>query len=98
VGLVQVHGVTGDIEANVRRGDLLLWLPPGAYSIDAMTKFGIVSSELEGAAKNRYLIGEHFTRTSPAPSHRLILHTGFGGITIRQIPAETGAVATAGTR
>jgi len=87
-GLVQVRGVTGDIDASARRGDILLWLPLGAYSIDARTRFGTVSSELDGAAGNYYLIGEHFTRTSPAPSHRLTLRAGFGGITIRQIPPE----------
>jgi hypothetical protein len=43
---VSVSGMAGDIDANVGRGDILLWLPPGAYSLDARTKFGIVSSDL----------------------------------------------------
>jgi hypothetical protein len=97
-GLVQVRWVTGDIKASVRRGDILIWLPLGPYSIDAQTKFGIVSSELDGATGSRFLIGERFTRTSPAPSHRLDLRMGFGGITIRQIPPETEALQDAGTR
>ena len=88
VGLVQVRRVNGDIQASAKRGDILLWLPLGTYSIDATTKFGIVSSELEGEAHNRYLVGERFIRSDPAPSHQLKLHTGFGGITIRQIPPE----------
>ena len=87
-GLVQVRWIAGDIQASAKRGDILLWLPLGAYSIDATTKFGIVSSELDGEAHNRYLVGEHFIRSGPAPSHQLKLHTGFGGITIRQIPPE----------
>lgn len=88
VGFVQVRGVTGDIQASAGRADILLWLPLGAYSIDAKTKFGIVSSELDGTASDRYLVGEHFARPTPAPSHRLDLRVGFGGITIRQIPPE----------
>jgi hypothetical protein len=97
-GLVQVRWVTGDIQASAKRGDILLWLPPGSYSIDAKTKFGIVSSELDGAARNRYLMGESYIRTEPAPSHKLDLHMGFGGITIRQIPPETEAMAPSGAR
>jgi len=87
-GFVQVRGVTGDIQATAGRADILLWLPLGEYSIDARTKFGIVSSELDGHASNRHLIGEHFARATPAPAHRLDLRVGFGGITIRQIPPE----------
>jgi hypothetical protein len=85
---VQVRGVTGDIQASAGRADILLWLPLGAYSIDAKTKFGIVSSELDGAGSHRYLVGEHFARASPTPAHRVDLRVGFGGITIRQIPPE----------
>jgi len=88
VGFVQVRGVTGDIQASAGRADILLWLPLGDYSIDAKTKFGIVSSDLGGTAHDRYLVGEHFARATPAPSHRLDLRVGFGGITIRQIPPE----------
>jgi hypothetical protein len=87
-GLVQVRWIAGDIQASARRGDILLWLPPGPYAIDATTKFGIISSELDGEAHTRFLVGEHFIRSAPAPSHQLKLHTGFGGITIRQIPPE----------
>jgi hypothetical protein len=87
-GLVQVRGVTGDIQASASRGDILLWLPLGSYSVDAATRFGTVSSELDGAAHDRLLVGEHFRRASPAPSHHLELRMGFGGITLRQIPPE----------
>lgn len=87
-GLVQVRWVAGDIQASARRGDLLLWLPLGSYSIDAATRFGIVSSELDGKAHDSYLTGERFVRNSPAPRHSLNLRMGYGGITIRQIPPE----------
>ncbi len=88
-GIVSVNNVAGNIDASVGRGDIMLWLPPGPYALDARTKFGIVSSDLEGAAHNKYLIGESFTRADPAPSHRLHLRMGFGGITIKEILPES---------
>jgi len=88
-GSVSVRGVTGDIEAACGRGDILLWLPPGSYSIDARTKLGIVSSELEGAKLSRYLVGQRFIRAAATPSHQLHLRMGFGGITIRGILPES---------
>jgi hypothetical protein len=91
VGNVDVNGVTGDIEAHAGRGDIVLWLAPGSYSIDAKTKFGNVSSELEGAALNQYLIGQRFTRAATPPSHQLRLRMGFGGITIKGILPESEA-------
>jgi len=92
-GMVSVSGVTGDIEASVGRGDIMLWLLPGPYSIDAKTKLGIVSSDLAGTALNRYLTGERFTRVDPAPSRRLQLRMGFGGITIKEIFPESDVPA-----
>jgi hypothetical protein len=84
-----VNDIAGDVDARVGRGDILLWLPPGSYSLDARTKFGIVSSDLEGNAHNRYLIGEGFMRDNPAPSHRLRLRMGFGGITLKEVLPES---------
>ena len=95
-GMVTVSGVTGDIEAKAGRGDIMLWLPPGAYSIDAKIKAGIVSSDLTGTALNQYLTGERFTRVDQSPSHRLYLRMGFGGITIKEIVPES-EVPTAAT-
>jgi hypothetical protein len=101
VGAVSVSDVTGDIEATVGRGDIMLWLPAGAYSagaysIDAKTKFGRVSSELDGAVLSQYLIGERFTRVNPpSPSHRLYLRMGVGGITILGNKPESEAPAVA---
>jgi hypothetical protein len=92
-GIVSVNNVAGDIDARVGRGDIILWLPPGPYALDARTKFGIVSSDLEGAAHNSHLIGESFTRADPPPSHRLHLRMGFGGITLKEILPESQAPA-----
>ena len=88
-GTVSVNGVAGDIDAHVGRGDILLWLPAGSYALDARTKFGIVSSDLDGAAHNKYLIGESFTQPNPPPAHRLHLRMGFGGITLKKILPES---------
>lgn len=88
-GTVSVSGVIGDIDARAGRGDILLWLPPGSYALDARTKFGIVSSDLDGAAHNKYLIGESFTQASAPPAHRLHLRMGFGGITLKKILPES---------
>jgi hypothetical protein len=90
-GAVSVNNVAGDIDASVGRGDILLWLSPGSYSLDARTKFGIVSSDLQGTAHNRHLIGESFARDNPPPSHRLHLRMGFGGITLKEILPESQA-------
>jgi hypothetical protein len=92
-GSVSVSGVTGDIDVRAGRGDILLWLPPGSYSLDARTKFGIVSSDLEGAAHNKYLIGESFVQANPPPSHRLHVRMGFGGITLKRMLPESQAPA-----
>jgi len=94
-GMVTVNGVTGDIEASAGRGDIMLWLRPGSYSIDAKTKLGIVSSDLAGAALSQFLTGQRFTRVDPPPSQRLYLRMGFGGITIKEIYPESDAPAAA---
>ena len=90
-GTVSVTGIAGDIDASVGRGDILLWLLPGSYSLDARSTFGIVSSDIEGSARNKYLIGESFTKANPPPSHRLHLRMGFGGITLKEILPESQA-------
>jgi len=89
VGNVDVNGVTGDIEASAGRGDIVLWLLPGSYSVDAKTKFGLVSSELEGSKLSQYVIGQRFSRSSSSPARRLRLRMGFGGITIMEIKPES---------
>jgi hypothetical protein len=94
-GSVIVRDITGDIEATGGRGDIMLWLPPVPYSIDAKTKLGNVSSDFEGAAVSQYLIGQRFTHVNPSPSHRLYLRMGFGGITIKGILPQSEAPAAA---
>jgi hypothetical protein len=87
-GQVLVANVTGDIEATGRRGDILLMLPDtSAYSIDAKTKVGVVTSDFAGDLhRRRYLLGERFA--SPPASHRIYLRVSLGGITIKNVPPE----------
>src|ERR1700674_2577306 len=90
VGNVLVRDVTGDIEAACRMGDILLWLSGSrTYSIDARSRAGTVSSDFSGAIRSYFLFGQTFTNVSPAPSQRLHLRVGFGGITIKPILPES---------
>jgi hypothetical protein len=90
VGNVLVHDVTGDIEAACRIGDILLWLSStGTYSIDARSRAGTVSSDFSGATRSYFLFGQTFSNLNPAPSSRLRLRVGFGGITIKPILPES---------
>jgi hypothetical protein len=87
-GQLLVANVIGDIQATGHRGDILLMLPDAAaYSIDAKTKIGVVTSDFAGDLhKRRYLLGERFA--SPSEPHRLYLRMSFGGITIKSVPPQ----------
>ena len=88
-GRVLVSSVTGNIDATSRSGDILLMLPDsGAYSIDARSKLGTVSSDFPGDSHRRYLVGSGFARATPPPSRRIQVRTRMGGITIKAAPVE----------
>ena len=92
-GYVLVTGMTGDIDVANRSGDIVLMLPdPASYAIDARDKFGVVALD-DGTATHKYLLGEQFTRDRQAPAHHMTLRMGFGGITIKEVPAEGEAPA-----
>jgi hypothetical protein len=97
-GQVLVANITGDIEATGHRGDILLMLPDtAAYSIDAKTKVGVVTSDLAGDLhKRRYLLGERFA--SPSASHRIYLRVSLGGITIKSVSPEAEPPVTASAK
>jgi hypothetical protein len=79
-GYVGITGVTGDIDAQDRRGDLVLMLPDLAKcDIDARAKIGTVTSDAEGGTKSA---------SSQARPRHVRLRMGFGGITIKELPAE----------
>lgn len=96
-GFVSVSGVTGDIDAACRRGDLVLWLPQkGSYTIDARSKVGTVASDFPGTFAVRYLIGQRYSHVDPSPSRRIYLRARFGGITIQPILPESEAPIASG--
>jgi len=97
VGFVSISGVTGDIEATCRRGDLVLWLSQqGSYAIDARSKVGTVASDFPGAFAVRYLVGQRYSHADPTPSRRIYLRAGFGGITIQPMLPESAAPIASG--
>jgi hypothetical protein len=87
-GYLGITGVSGDIEAHDRRGDIVLMLPDLAKcDIDARTKIGVVTSDEKGRMSNRRITGETFAAGNQQTRH-LRLRMGFGGITIKELPAE----------
>jgi Putative adhesin len=92
-GLVLVSNVTGDIDAVSSSGDIMLMLPDsGAYSIDAQSKLGAVTSDFVGDSRLRHLTTSTFARSTDAsPFRRVHVRTGVGGITIKAVPVEAEA-------
>jgi hypothetical protein len=84
VGRVFIDGVTSDIEATLRGGDLLLHLPQEAqYTIDAKADAGHVNSDYPGEQKRRFWrIGHEIVTQGPPSSHKLNLRVGVGDIII----------------
>ena len=88
-GNILIGNVMGGIEATNREGDIMLMLPdPGQYSIDARSKMGTVTSDFDGKAHVRHLIGESFTGADAKSTRKIFLRVGFGGITIKEVSPE----------
>lgn len=92
-GGVFVNGMRADIEATCGRGDIVLMLPdPGAYSIDARSRFGTVISDFEGPTHmNLYRLGQRYATPHSPAAHKIHLRVCFGGITIKAAPSEAYA-------
>ncbi len=85
-GQLVIVNLNADIDATAREGDILVMLPDsGAYSIDAKSQMGGVFSDLAGADRRLHWISEQLTNESPAPSHKIRLRMGVGGITIQRL-------------
>jgi hypothetical protein len=98
-GYVSIMGMTGNIEATSPRGDIILMVPDLAKCvIDAHTKIGVVTSDVEGTAHRKHLSGEDFTHGDSSLSRRLSLHMGFGGITIKELAPEVFAPVITASR
>jgi hypothetical protein len=97
-GDVLVTRVANDIEADVHSGDIVVLLPETVqYAIDAKSKLGTVSSDVDGDFHRGHLVGIRYAHTAAAPSHKLNLRVGVGGITIKSsvAPAPPSGPASA---
>ena len=87
-GYVWVSDMTGDLDVRSHTGDMIVMLPDtGAYSIDARTRLGSVSSDFTGKSRNRlsqFLVGSHFGYSSQTPKRQVFLRMGRGSIEILQ--------------
>jgi hypothetical protein len=82
-GYVWVSDLTGDLEVKSHTGDMIVALPdPAAYSIDAKTHLGSVTSDLYARNRNQFLFGTHYAYADNGSSHRVFLRMDRGSITI----------------
>lgn len=85
LGDVVVRDVTGDIDATIRTGDIMVQLPePEKYAIDARCRFGDIFTDYDGTHRSPWLVGQKFTGGS---GHTVHLRALLGGISIQRIPA-----------
>jgi hypothetical protein len=85
LGDVMVRDVTGDIDATIRTGDILVQLPePEKYAIDAQCRFGDIFTDFDGTHRSPWLVGQKFESGSGRSLH---LRALLGGISIQRIPA-----------
>jgi hypothetical protein len=89
-GDVVVYDVSGDIDASVRTGDILMQLPAaGQYSFDAQCRFGVVDSDFAGNYHIRHLVSERFAQSGQAPAKKVYLRVHTGGIKIQKVASAT---------
>lgn len=96
LGNVNVENVTGDIDATLREGEMLLRLPEQAtYAIHAKSDLGSVHSDYPVAQKHRpWPFGDRAVAEASGPSHKLNLKVGYGDILIlkTRVPQEPPAL------
>ncbi len=85
VGAVNVDGVTGDIDAKLLQGEIMLHLPEDVpYKIDAKTDYGNVNSDFPGEKKRAWM-GQTAFHDAPKPAQALKLRVGYGDIVLLRI-------------
>jgi len=89
-GDVLVYAVSGDIDAYVRTGDIVMQLPAaGQYSFDAQCRFGGVHSDFAGNYHVGHLVSERFAQSGQAPAKKIYLRVHTGGINIQKVVSAT---------
>ncbi len=85
IGDVFVRGVDGGIDASAHMGDILLMLPSATrYSFDVACGLGGIHSDFAGVEHRAHLAGERLSADAGAPSHRIRVRVGIGGIEIQK--------------
>jgi len=94
-GTVSISNVTGAIDAENGRGDVVLWLADAnRYAVDAKSKFGVVGSDFAGDPRLLfYRLGERFAANQRQPLTPIHLRVGFGGIMIKRLPIEAAPIS-----
>lgn len=89
-GGVFVFGVSGDIDASVSKGDIVVQLPAaGTYAFDAKCGFGGVYSDFAGNYHMGHLTGERFAQSGQGAAKQVRLRVGIGGIAIQKEAVAT---------
>jgi hypothetical protein len=82
-GEVHIANISSDMHITARQGEISAYLPDGDYAIDARSKFGVVTSNAPGRLKReRWVLGQRFSRDQAAPAHQLFFRIGTGEIMI----------------
>jgi len=99
IGEVNIDGAPGDIQANLRQGEIMLHLPQDErYDIHAGSTFGHVDNDYAGEQKRRgWVLGHRVTAADPMARHKLDLKVTFGNIVILKthIPQEPAPLTAA---
>jgi hypothetical protein len=91
-GDITIYDVSGDIQAHLRAGDIVVQLPqPGVYNIDARTSLGTVYTDFDGARRAPFLMGQRFAGTATGPARQITLRSSVGGISILKMTAPIAA-------
>jgi len=91
IGEVEVTGVSGDIEATSRIGEISLRLPEEQqYSVDARVRIGDVSSEFgpDSQRQGPFSVGAKLAGEPVALTRRIFLRLGIGDIEVTKLRAE----------
>ena len=81
-GEVNISGMTGNVHATDRNGDISLVLADAPYSIDAQSKVGAVICDFAGHEKrNSLLFGQDFSGSAET-AKKLYLRVGYGDVMI----------------
>lgn len=84
VGDVVVDGISGDIDASVRTGDIVIEVPnPSRCFVDAKVTLGDVYADVPGKLRQSLWIGQKFAGTSESATQHLHLRDNLGGISVQ---------------